>query len=71
MSLKHIYSCLNDSDPFKYALNGINTQSWRNTVRRNLSINDVFIKAETGGNGRAGGLWTLDPELISQREQGS
>lgn len=62
MQLHEIYAYME----CKYAYFAMNVnKSWRNSVRHNLSLNECFIKAARGTNGK-GNYWRIHP--LCERE---
>ena len=62
MQLHEIYAYMEG----KYAYFAMNVnKSWRNSVRHNLSLNECFIKAARGTNGK-GNYWRIHP--LCERE---
>merc|ERR1712110_1324183 len=69
MSVSEIYKFMCEHFPyFKTAPNG-----WKNSVRRNLSLNKCFEKIEkpsaNGTNQRKGCLWAMNPEKITKMDE--
>lgn len=62
MQLHEIYAFMESK--YKYFAMNIN-KSWRNSVRHNLSLNECFIKAARGTNGK-GNYWRIHP--LCERE---
>lgn len=57
MQLHEIYQIMENK--FQYFAKNIN-KSWRNSVRHNLSLNECFVKAGRGSNGK-GNYWKIHP----------
>lgn len=57
MQLHEIYHLMEKK--FQYFAKNIN-KSWRNSVRHNLSLNECFVKAGRGSNGK-GNYWKIHP----------
>lgn len=57
MQLHEIYHLMEKK--FPYFAKNIN-KSWRNSVRHNLSLNECFVKAGRGSNGK-GNYWKIHP----------
>lgn len=62
MQLHEIYAYMESK--YSYFLMNVN-KSWRNSVRHNLSLNECFIKAARGTNGK-GNYWRIHP--LCERE---
>lgn len=62
MQLHEIYGFMESK--YKYFAMNVN-KSWRNSVRHNLSLNECFIKAARGTNGK-GNYWRIHP--LCERE---
>lgn len=57
MQLHEIYNYMENK--FPYFARNVN-KSWRNSVRHNLSLNECFVKAGRGSNGK-GNYWRIHP----------
>ena len=57
MQLHEIYHLMEKK--FEYFAKNVN-KSWRNSVRHNLSLNECFVKAGRGSNGK-GNYWKIHP----------
>jgi len=57
MQLHEIYQVMENK--FQYFAKNVN-KSWRNSVRHNLSLNECFVKAGRGSNGK-GNYWKIHP----------
>jgi len=57
MQLHEIYHVMESK--FQYFAKNVN-KSWRNSVRHNLSLNECFVKAGRGSNGK-GNYWKIHP----------
>ncbi|CAF1320868.1 unnamed protein product, partial [Didymodactylos carnosus] len=66
MQLYEIYAYFQRKSP--YFAENVN-KSWKNSVRHNLSLNDCFMKASRGYNGK-GHYWRIHPLAESDFEQG-
>ena len=44
-------------------------QSWRNSIRHNLSLNDCFVKTKRSENGK-GSYWTIHPDNLQDFARG-
>lgn len=62
MQLHEIYAFMEAK--YKYFAMNVN-KSWRNSVRHNLSLNECFVKAARGTNGK-GNYWRIHP--LCERE---
>ena len=62
MQLHEIYHVMEKK--FQYFAKNVN-KSWRNSVRHNLSLNECFVKAGRGSNGK-GNYWKIHP--LCERE---
>ena len=62
MQLHEIYNFMENQ--YQYFAKNIN-KSWRNSVRHNLSLNECFVKACRGSNGK-GNYWRIHP--LCERE---
>ena len=57
MQLHEIYNFMENK--YQYFAKNVN-KSWRNSVRHNLSLNECFVKAGRGSNGK-GNYWRIHP----------
>ena len=57
MQLHEIYHYMESK--YEYFVKNVN-KSWRNSVRHNLSLNECFVKAGRGSNGK-GNYWKIHP----------
>jgi hypothetical protein len=57
MQLHEIYNFMESK--YSYFAKNVN-KSWRNSVRHNLSLNECFVKAGRGSNGK-GNYWRIHP----------
>jgi hypothetical protein len=57
MQLHEIYHYMESK--YEYFIKNVN-KSWRNSVRHNLSLNECFVKAGRGSNGK-GNYWKIHP----------
>ena len=57
MQLHEIYHYMENK--YEYFFKNVN-KSWRNSVRHNLSLNECFVKAGRGSNGK-GNYWKIHP----------
>ncbi|ELU13054.1 hypothetical protein CAPTEDRAFT_115253, partial [Capitella teleta] len=64
MTLKEIYAWIENKFPFyKYSSN----QGWKNSIRHNLSLYDIFIREKRNIPGKTGSsFWTLRSDLPSK-----
>jgi hypothetical protein len=67
MQLHEIYGYMEAK--YAYFARGVN-KSWRNSVRHNLSLNECFVKAGRGTNGK-GNYWEIHRACVAEFVRGN
>lgn len=63
LTLREIYQWIENR--FAYYRH-LSNQGWRNSIRHNLSLYEIFVRKKTNHSGKAGSYWTMDLEKLSQ-----
>ncbi|CAH1785768.1 unnamed protein product [Owenia fusiformis] len=64
LTLREIYKWIEDMFPFYKHTNG---EGWKNSVRHNLSLYDVFMRVQ-GQKGEQSSYWMLNKELLEREK---